>query len=132
MTIYDRIDNELKRRNISRRRLAQLSGININTMSTLFARRPEPFPENHLVKIADALDMPVRELKGFSLVEFRPSRSNNKDGLIATTSNQFHNVGDYSNSKASKQLLSSFNSLNDDGQRALLAVAAAFSIMSFA
>lgn len=130
MTIYDRIDHELKKRNLSRRKLAQLSGININTMSSLFARRPEPFPENHLIKIADTLGVPVHELKGLSLVMFSgPEPIKNDRPAIQIIQRHVTPYKAPAESKGAGELLNIFNSLNKEGRRALLAVATTFSIM---
>lgn len=68
--VYDKIDEILKERKISRRKLAMMAGININTMSALFARRPERFPDKYLEKIASALSVSIAELKGANLSLF--------------------------------------------------------------
>lgn len=53
--VYDKIDELIKQKDISRRKLAMLAGINISTMSALFARRPVPLPDKYLSPIAEAL-----------------------------------------------------------------------------
>ena len=60
--VYDKIDEILKERKISRRKLAM--------MSALFARRPERFPDKYLEKIASALSVSIAELKGANLSLF--------------------------------------------------------------
>ena len=70
MDTYERIDELLKERHMSRRKLAQIAGININTMSALFMRRPETFPPKYLEKIAAALNVPVTEFTGLKLISF--------------------------------------------------------------
>lgn len=68
--VYDKIDEILKERKVSRRKLAMMAGININTMSALFARRPERIPDKYLEKIASALNVSIAELKGANLSLF--------------------------------------------------------------
>lgn len=78
MDIYDRIDNVLKQKKISRRKLAELAGINVNTMSSLFARRPSNFPRQYLNQIAEVLDITPAALEGygiFQLVSATPADS---------------------------------------------------------
>ena len=53
--VYDRIDELLKQKGLSRRKLAELSGINPSTLGALFARRPVPLPDKYLNPIAEAL-----------------------------------------------------------------------------
>lgn len=70
--VYDKIDELAKARNISRRRLAQLSGININTMSTLYKRRPVNFPDKYLFPIAAVLDVSPSEIRNANNLRLFP------------------------------------------------------------
>lgn len=60
---FDRIDELAKAKKISRRRLAQMAGINVNTMSSLYRRRPARFPERYIEPIANVLRVPPSELR---------------------------------------------------------------------
>lgn len=60
---FDKIDELAKAKKISRRRLAQMAGINVNTMSSLYKRRPAKFPEKYIEPIANALGVAPSELK---------------------------------------------------------------------
>lgn len=71
--VYDKIDELAKARNISRRRLAQLSGININTMSTLYKRRPVNFPDKYLIPIAAVLDVSPSEIRNANNLHLFPN-----------------------------------------------------------
>lgn len=71
--VYDKIDELAKARNISRRRLAQLSGININTMSTLYKRRPVNFPDKYLIPIAAVLDVSPSEIRNANNLRLFPN-----------------------------------------------------------
>lgn len=53
--VYDKIDALLREREWSRRKLAIEAGINVSTMSALFARRPNPLPDKYLRRMAAAL-----------------------------------------------------------------------------
>lgn len=66
MTVYERIDNILKERGISRRQLARMAGIKEPTIGSIFAKRAEPFPRKQLGPIAEALGMTTDELEGNS------------------------------------------------------------------
>lgn len=149
MSIYDNIDKELHNRCWSRRELAQRAGINVNTMSTLFARKPDPMPEKYIDKIANALEMQPHELKGFGLVtempQFKP-----KDFDLASKMRLFYEPTDFSNfnsiskveinrnykgdiahdSQKLAKLIESFNLLNADGQEAALSVLIALAASS--
>ena len=78
--IYDRIDELAAERNLSRRKLAQLAGINVNTLSTIFKRRPDKFPEKYLESIANALGVSVSEIRNANLRVF-PKPMNNRQTL---------------------------------------------------
>lgn len=60
---FDRIDELAKVKKISRRRLAQMAGINVNTVSSLYRRRPARFPERYIEPIANVLGVPPSELR---------------------------------------------------------------------
>lgn len=70
MTVYENIDKILRERHISRRKLADLAGINANTLAAVFMRKPDPFPEKYLIPIAEALEVPVYQLKGLKLLKY--------------------------------------------------------------
>ncbi len=53
--VYDKIDELLKQKGLSRRKLAMQAGITTSNMSALFARRPVPLPDKYLNPIAAAL-----------------------------------------------------------------------------
>lgn len=53
--VYDKIDELLKQRCMSRRKLAMQAGISTSNMSALFSRRPVPMPDKYLNPIAVAL-----------------------------------------------------------------------------
>lgn len=67
-SVYDRIDAILKQRRISRRKLAEMAGINVNTMSAIFARKAEPLADKYLDPIAEALEVPKTELLGIRVI----------------------------------------------------------------
>ena len=130
MTIYDRIDMELKRRHWSRRKLADFAGININTMCSLFARKPDPLPDKYLNKIADALDIPVHELKGISIVGF-PAHSRRKKSDPFLYNLEFALA--YENltyRTAENELVAFYNLLNKPGKSVLLRMAETLSQMA--
>lgn len=58
--IYDLIDAELKRRKMSRRKLAIRAGMPESTIAALFARRSEGITMSTLYRIANALDVNIR------------------------------------------------------------------------
>lgn len=58
--VYDKLDELLRQRGWSRRKLAMEAGINLNTMSALFARRPEPLPDKYLRPMAEALGVDIK------------------------------------------------------------------------
>lgn len=116
--VYDKIDELAKARNISRRRLAQLSGINTNTMSTLYKRRPVNFPDKYLIPIANALNVSPSEIRNANNLRLFPSAAEppcadadtaqvvHWDSLVpAQTENQRATVG---------QVLSMIETLNRD------------------
>ena len=53
--VYDKIDELLKQKGMSRRKLAMQAGISTSNMSALFARRPVPLADKYLNPIAAAL-----------------------------------------------------------------------------
>jgi|GEM_PF-4657572 len=61
MDLLNRIDGILKSRNMSRRRLAALSGVSPSTLQTAFTRNGDLSVDN-IKKIAKALNMSVDEL----------------------------------------------------------------------
>ena len=66
MTIYERIDEILKERQLSRRALARLAGIKETTLAGLFARKPDVFPEKYIEAISNALNVSANYLQGFA------------------------------------------------------------------
>ena len=62
LNVYDRIDLILKERGISRRKLAELSGIPYSTIASSFARKNKNLKIETLDKIAAALDVSVIRL----------------------------------------------------------------------
>ena len=66
MTIYDRIDEILRERQLSRRALARLAGIKETTLAGLFARKPDVFPEKYIDAISNALNVSSSYLQGFA------------------------------------------------------------------
>lgn len=66
MTIYDRIDEILGERQLSRRALARLAGIKETTLAGLFARKPDVFPEKYIDAISNALNVSSSYLQGFA------------------------------------------------------------------
>ena len=57
--MYDRLDQILKERGMSRRQLAIAAGIPLSTMSNLFARRTKAPSLGTLKKISDTLGVPL-------------------------------------------------------------------------
>lgn len=66
MTPYERIDEILNSRQLSRRALARLAGIKETTLAGLFARKPEVFPDKYLDAISKALNVSKAYLQGFA------------------------------------------------------------------
>jgi len=66
VTIYDRIDEILGERQLSRRALARLAGIKETTLAGLFARKPDVFPEKYIDAISNALNVSSSYLQGFA------------------------------------------------------------------
>ena len=128
MTIYDRIDKVLKEKGMSRRNLARLAGIPETTIASAFARRPERFPVQHLLKIATVLDTPWQKLiagteeerylaREVMLVTGEPNIKKTVNGKtsmngVDVTMQQQEGEADERKSR----LLSSFDSLNTGGQ----------------
>lgn len=82
---YDKIDEILKERGLSRRKLAQMAGINVNTMSALFAKKPEKFPDKYLNAIAEALDVSALTLKASNIrLLARPTKAAEFDTSLIT------------------------------------------------
>lgn len=69
MRIYDRIDEILAEKKMSRRKMARLAGIPETTIASAFTRKPERFPIEYIVKIAKALEIPWQELVAGTDVE---------------------------------------------------------------
>ena len=55
--VYDKIDELLRERGMSRRQLAKQAGITTSNMSALFMRKPVPLKEKYIRAIAEALDV---------------------------------------------------------------------------
>lgn len=64
MTVYDKIDEILKMKHMSRRKMAHAAGIPESTISSLFIRRPDRFPLEYALKIANVLQVNWAELLG--------------------------------------------------------------------
>lgn len=62
MTIYDRVDQILESRRMSRRQLALLAGISENTISAAFRRKSKRVSLENIVRISRALDLSPKEL----------------------------------------------------------------------
>lgn len=65
VSIYDRINRELKARKMTRRELAARAGINESTLGSLFHRKSEYFPTKYTKAIAKVFDMPWEDLAGY-------------------------------------------------------------------
>lgn len=72
---YDKIDELLKERKMSRRKLAQKAGINVNTMSALFAKKPDVLPDKYLNPIAEVLEVSPTTLRASNLRLFTASEA---------------------------------------------------------
>lgn len=66
MDMYDRIDELLKEKNISRRKLAIMAGVPPTTLQSAFSRKTVNLSHDTIKKIADALGVPVADLAGWS------------------------------------------------------------------
>lgn len=71
MTVYERIDNLLYQRGMSRRELARKAGIKETTLSSVFARQPENFPIRYLKPIAEVLGVHWNDLAGYERIEYK-------------------------------------------------------------
>lgn len=71
MTVYEKIDNLLYQRGMSRRELARKAGIKETTLASVFARQPENFPIRYLKPIAEVLGVHWNDLAGYERVEFQ-------------------------------------------------------------
>ena len=69
MQIYDRIDEILAEKKMSRRKMARLAGIPETTIASAFSRKPERFPIEYIVRIAKALEIPWQKLVAGTDVE---------------------------------------------------------------
>ncbi len=117
MTIYDRIEQQLKSRNMSRRKLAMLAGIPPATLNTALARKAGLSPEN-IVKIAQALDVDANVLLYGRImaddIQFV------KSGGLSDAMQKLHKTADELGSAA---LLRRYQMLNEAGKQALLRTA---------
>ena len=131
-TTYDIIDEELKKRRWSRRKLAEIAGININTMSTIFARRVEPFPEKYLEPIAKALDIAAHELKGIKIYKLMlPGEEEEPPFRLEPIAKAIAHRATKCNSEEIggllklTDLIDAFKGLNEEGQDLALKIVAA-------
>lgn len=69
MTVYERIDDLLFERGMSRRELARQAGIKETTLASVFARRPEVFPTRYLKPIAKVFGLQWEELAGYAPID---------------------------------------------------------------
>lgn len=81
--IYDLIDELLKERQWSRRKLARMAGINASTISMLFCRRPERIPDKYLEQIAAALGISSAKLKGAQIMAELDKMERDEETLAA-------------------------------------------------
>jgi len=62
LVMYDKIENILKDRNISKKQLAEKAGIPYSSLISALNRKSESFSTDYIKKIANALNLPVVEL----------------------------------------------------------------------
>lgn len=65
---YDRVDELLRERHMSRRALAIKAGLSFNTMSGRFRRRSKTIPVEDIEAIADALGVEPQEISAHTIV----------------------------------------------------------------
>lgn len=113
MDIYDRIDDILKEKNLSRRKLAIMAGIPPTTLQSAFSRKTVNLPVDTIKRIADALGVPVSDLAGWSFFdELHPDMANEVNLYEQV-------VKQYGSGVA--ELLELFADLNEDGQAKAIA-----------
>ncbi len=134
MDMYDRIDELLKERNMSRRQLAIKAGVPTSTMSNLFARRSESPALNVVMKIAEVLNVsPSAFMSDTEFYKIRPKQitidmteavqeirrlfyEEQREKLKKSSDLLRGIVGDEDAERAAI-LLSHFHELNSDGQK---------------
>ena len=77
---FDKIDELRKEQRISRSELARRAGINPNTMSTLFSRRPKVLSDKYLLPIAAALNVSPSVIRNANIRAFPGTKLQAIDG----------------------------------------------------
>ncbi|MBE5774050.1 MAG: helix-turn-helix transcriptional regulator [Clostridiales bacterium] len=114
MDIYQRIDKLLREKDMTRKQLAALAGINYSTIATIFSRKPKHFPHKYAEKIASVLQVSVDELY---------ESDNELQRIIESlSSSEILEVFRH-------KLLENFNSLNFTGKMTLLQISSEMATM---
>lgn len=107
---YERVDELLAQRGMSRRQLANAAGISIDTVSSWFRRQTMKVPMKHIKRIAEVLNVPYWEL---IIIDdgVDPSAV-----MLEMISAQSEKQTGYSN----KQLITDFRSLSVESQEYII------------
>ena len=102
---YDRIEELLQKKGLSKRQLAIKAGVPYQTVISAFRRKSEGFSLEYKTKIAEALEVNLSDLYGFQI-------DPEKERTLALEVKAIE--------KQEKKLLQSFRKLNSDGQKKVI------------